>query len=172
MADTTNTGSTNWNAVMAGAGAGAGVAGGNIAAQGALDAGNAQLSAAQYEAAQMRQNAMQAQAIGSVRAQTAANNSLVAQSHALAVAAASGGGALDPSVVNVISKLAGEGSLAAQTEVYNGNEVARQTNNKADATVYAGGLKQYAGQIDANAYKVKQIGSLISSASSIYSMFK
>lgn len=46
-------------------------------------------------------------------------------SRALALAAASGGGASDPTVVNNLADIAGEGEYRALTALYNGEEEAR-----------------------------------------------
>ena len=65
---------------------------------------------------------------------------MLLQSRALAVAAASGGGALDPTVLNLIGGIAGEGQLAADTERYNAAVDAQGMRTQAAATEYEGKL--------------------------------
>lgn len=57
----------------------------------------------------------------------------LAQSRTLALAAASGGGASDPTVVNLMADLAGEGEYRALTALYNGEEEARGLEAQATA---------------------------------------
>ena len=90
------------------------------------------------------------------------------KSRAMAVAAASGGSTLDPSVINIISGFDSEGQLAANTTLYNANEGAKQKEfsavlkrnsgsdyaiagaNTADAYRTAGTLAQKTGNANAN----------------------
>lgn len=55
------------------------------------------------------------------------------QSRALAVAAASGGGASDPTVINILSRLEGEGEYRSLVALYEGEEVARSKEAQASA---------------------------------------
>ena len=55
----------------------------------------------------------------------------LASSRALAIAAASGGGSDDPSVVNAIANIAGEGEYRALTALYDGNIQADDTMREA-----------------------------------------
>lgn len=59
--------------------------------------------------------------------------SRLVQSRGLAVAAASGGGADDPTVVNLIANLEGEGEYRALTSLYEGNERAIGMEDEARA---------------------------------------
>ena len=101
--------------------------------------------AADYQAAQLRVNAGQAQAQGQAASVDEMRRSRLIQSRALALAAASGGGASDPTVIHLISNLALEGELARRTQLYNGDERARSLRNQALATEYEGLTNQYAG---------------------------
>jgi hypothetical protein len=109
---------------------------------GTLTGGLDEKKAAEFQAAQLRQNAGQAMAsaqrdLYSVQEQTA----LVA-SRALAVAAASGGGASDPTVVKIMAGIAGEGSYRAAVALYQGEEKARAMLNQARAVEYQGELSK------------------------------
>lgn len=138
--------------------------------------------AADYQAAQMRVNATQAEAQGQVASLEEMRKSRLVQSRALALAAASGGGASDPTVIHLISNLAAEGELARRTQIYNGNERARALRNQAIATEYEGLTQQYAGinaenAANASADAISTAGkwqvasTLVSGASSLYGRF-
>lgn len=97
------------------------------------------------------------------------------QSRALAVAAASGAGAVDPSVLDIIGGIAGEGELAAQTELYQGEDSAAYREyqarmyrasgaDNATALNYQGAIQKQAGQSAA-------LGTIINGASSLYTMY-
>src|SRR5690606_1168127 len=93
----------------------------------ALEAsGRAAEQAAIFEARQMRTQAGQEQAVSQRAAEERMREAGLLMSRAQAVAAASGGGALDPTVLRIIGGLAAEGELAAATEQYNDDERARQ----------------------------------------------
>lgn len=94
--------------------------------------------AAQYKAAQLRINAGQDQASAQRSAQDADKQSQIVASRALAVAAASGGGASDPGVVTIMARNAAEGAYRQQVALYQGDEKARVENMQADATEYEG----------------------------------
>lgn len=87
----------------------------------------------QFQAAQLVQNAGQEQAAGQIGAanQDLATSYIVSQ--ALARAAASGGGASDPTVINNIARIQGEGKYRADVARYEGDSKARQMNLQADA---------------------------------------
>jgi hypothetical protein len=59
-------------------------------------------------------------------------------STALAHAAASGGGASDPTVVNLIARNAGESAYRQAVALYGGDEAARTMQLQADAREYEG----------------------------------
>lgn len=80
---------------------------------------------AKFEASQMEQAAGQQQAIAQKAMGEELRRSELLQSRALAIAGASGAGVSDPTVMKLMSDLAAEGQLAAQTQKYNGDEAAR-----------------------------------------------
>jgi hypothetical protein len=89
--------------------------------------------AADYRAQQLRINAGQAQAGAQRQAFDVDRQTQFITSRALAVAAASGGGASDPTVVNLIARDAGEGAYRKQIALYQGNDQARLLDSEADA---------------------------------------
>ena len=94
--------------------------------------------AAEYQAAQLRQNAGLQQASAQRQAFDIDRQSQYVASAALASAAASGGGASDPTVVNLISRNAGEFAYRKAVALYGGDERARLMNMQADAIEYEG----------------------------------
>jgi hypothetical protein len=94
--------------------------------------------AAQFEAAQMRQNANTAEAASQRTASDIDRQTQFVTSRALAVAAGSGGGASDPTVVNLIARDAGEGAYQKQLALYGGRDRARLDNEQADAKTFEG----------------------------------
>lgn len=94
--------------------------------------------AAQFQASQLRQNANSAQAASERSAFDIDRQTQYITSRALAVAAASGGGASDPSVVRLIARDAGEGAYQKQLALYAGNDRARLDLENADAKTYEG----------------------------------
>lgn len=94
--------------------------------------------AAQYKATQLRINAGQDQASAQRSAADVDRQSQLVASRALAVAAASGGGASDPGVVTILARNAEEGAYKKQVALYQGDEKARVENMQADSTEYEG----------------------------------
>lgn len=106
--------------------------------------------AAEFQAEQLRQNAGQAQAASQRQAFDVDRQSQYIASTALAHAAASGGGASDPTVVGLIARNAGEFAYRKAVALYQGNDRARLDNLQADAKEYEGS------NINANSEKVAQ----------------
>lgn len=96
-------------------------------------------AAAEFQAAQLRQNAGQAQAASQRTAMDVDKQAAYTASAALATAAASGGGASDPTVVNLIAKNAGEFAYRKQVALYGGDDKARLDNLTASAKEFEGG---------------------------------
>jgi hypothetical protein len=131
-------------------------AGGQIAGGAAARrAGEAKQKASEFTAQQLEQNAGQQQAASQRAAQEELRKSMLLQSRAIAVAAASGGGALDPTVVRLVGSLSKEGQLAFDTAIYGGEERARGMVNQAKATRYEGAQQALAGR---EAEKAARIG--------------
>lgn len=118
-----------------------------VAGMNKIQAGFAGLDAAHYQSAQLRQNAGQVQAAGQRQAYDVDQQTRMIQSRALALAAASGGGASDPGVVNIMAKTAAEGAYRKAMTLYNADERAQTMMMAADA-------KDYEGEVDKRNAKV------------------
>jgi hypothetical protein len=90
--------------------------------------------------------------------------SRLAQSRALAVAAASGGGASDVTVEHVIANIAGEGAYRSAVALFDGEEKARSLRMKGWAARETGASKERAGYIQG-------VSSLLSSGTSLYGKY-
>jgi len=121
-------------------------------------------SAANDEAAQLEQNAGQQIASSQRAALSDEQQARLAQSRALAVAAASGGGASDPTIVGILSRLNGEGTYRSMVDLYQGQERARQLNDQASAA-------RYKGESAASNSKLSAAATLVSGSSSMYSKY-
>lgn len=176
---------TDWiPAVTTLIGGGLSLYGGQQAASGAIDAGNATLSASQRSAAAYRdagerqsaseiikarrakeaddfaasqylQNAGQAVAAAQRAALDEGRKARLVASRAVALAAASGAGASDVSVVNLVGRIKGEGAYNAQVHMYQGEEQARQMRMAAKAKQYQGLTAEEAGGLNAADIRAK-----------------
>lgn len=106
--------------------------------------------AAQFQADQLKQNAGQARAASQHDAADIERQSQLVASRALAVAAAGGGGASDPGVLNIISRNAAEGAYRRAAALYQGEDRASAMESQAAAT-------EYQGQINSRAAKKESI---------------
>ena len=134
----------------------------------AAEAGADQQRLAEFQAAQLEQNAKQQIAVGQRQSAEDLRQSRLLQSRAIAVAAASGGGAMDPTVLNIIGGIDAAGHYAAESSIYNAKETARGMKDQAKALRYSGGQAAEAG-------KVARLGSRMSAFSTVlsgYSGFK
>jgi hypothetical protein len=114
------------------------VAGQLTGAIGHVQYGMEAAQAAEFQAAQLRQNANNAVAAGQHRAEDVDRQAKILASNALAAAAAGGGGASDPGVVNIIAGVAAEGAYRKAVALYEGQDRARALNLDADTREYAG----------------------------------
>ena len=122
------------NAVGTGIEAGGAVVGGLSH----IEFGQQAQQSAEFQAAQLRQNAGQAQASAQHAAYDVDRQAQYTASTALATAAASGGGASDPTVVNLIARNAGEFAYRKAVDLYQGDDKARLMNLQADAKEFEG----------------------------------
>lgn len=121
-------------------------AGGLLSAKGALDEGDAAAADAQETAAQLRENAGQAEAAGQHAGEEELRKAELTMSRMLAVAAASGASAVDPTVVKLASGVAAEGELNAGMQRFNAESQARGMRLQADAGIRRGKAIQRASQ--------------------------
>jgi len=152
-------------AILGGFGTGMAATGQLQAGKAARNVGEAQQRSAEFEAQQLDTNVGQVQAAAQRAAMEEQRKSMALQSRAIAVAAASGGGALDPTVLALVSGLSKEGQLAADTQIYGGEERARAMRNQAKATRYEGAQRAEAGQIKERTSRVSAVSTILSGAS-------
>jgi uncharacterized protein YfiM (DUF2279 family) len=156
---------------MAAAGAVSSVMGGMSSASAAKEAGARQKTANEFEAAQLDQAAGQAIATSQREAEEQRRNTRMVQSRALALSAASGGGTMDPTVVNLIGDIAGEGAYRAGVALYQGADKARQLGMASSAKRYEGDLAVETANNKAKAYRIQGITGALGSASSLFGKF-
>jgi hypothetical protein len=121
-------------------------------------------ASANYQANQLDQSAGQQFASAQRASLSDQQQARMAQSRALAVAAASGGGASDPTVMSIMSRLAGEGTYRGMVDLYQGREKARQLEDQANAL-------RFQGDIASSNSKYSSAATLVSGASSMYSKY-
>lgn len=93
------------------------------------------------------------------------------ESRALAVAAASGAGASDTTVVNIINDIAAEGAYRSSLALFEGQERARQLRAGAEVRREGGDLQAEYGAQTAKAYEIGSVASLFSGAGSLYARY-
>jgi hypothetical protein len=131
-------------------------------------------AAAEFTAMQLEQQAGDAIASAQRRAWNEDRATKYLASETLARAAASGGGASDPTVINLIAKQAEEGAYRRQVALYEGDSRARAMRLQAEARRFEGGSQRSAAE---NAGKASMFGagtSLLTSMakdSSLYQRF-
>ena len=116
-----------------------------LSSVGAVQQGNAQKKAANYQAAQREQQAGQDRATSQRQAIGQRKQANLVASRTRANAAASGGGAFDPNVVDILGDIEGQGEYNALSALFNGEERARGMEMQASAARYQGRQAQTAG---------------------------
>lgn len=109
------------------------VGGAGLSAAGSIIGGNSQAKELRMQAAQLDAQAGDDRASAQRQSIEERRQTRIAGSRALALAASSGGGADDPSVVNLIANMEGEGEYRALTALYNGETEARSKEDQAAA---------------------------------------
>lgn len=139
-------------------------AGTALSAYGQYRAGQSAARKQRFEARQMAQQAQQAQASSQREAYEVERQGRLLQSRALAVAAASGGGASDPTVMNQIARLAGETEYKKMVALYEGE-------SRADAlSLSAAVSRQDASELE-KAGIIAAGGTVLSGGTSLYSKY-
>jgi hypothetical protein len=139
-------------------------AGANAEAQAKANA-----QALEFQAAQLEQQAGQERAASQRAAGEREREARLLQSRALALSAASGAGAFDPSVVQIISELAGEGAYRAGLELYEGESKAKSAELAAASRRLEAKGEIQAGKAAREGYEMAAGLSLVSGAGSILS---
>lgn len=135
-----------------------------LKAGGSIFGGIAANKAAKNEARQLEGQAVVERATSQRQAMEERRQARLLQSRSLAVAAASGGGADDPTVVNIMSDLEGEGEYRALTALYEGETEAQGLEAQARARRKEGKNAKIAGFINAGA-------SLLDAGSTMYDRY-
>lgn len=115
---------------MAGIGAILGVVGSVVSAMGTIAQANAAVSAAKAEQKQLSHMAAEKQAVATRDAQSRAREARLLLSRQQAVAASSGGGATDPTVMELAGGIAREANVGQREAVRQGQEEGRMLNYK------------------------------------------
>lgn len=136
------------------------IAGTAISAAGALESGRAAQSNANFQAAQMTQQAAQERAAGSRAAAEEARRKRLIQSRAMAVGAASGGG-VDYRGIGEIEE---EGEMRVLSALYEGEERGRGMD------VGAAG-KRFGGKAARAASQYRAVGTVLDGAASFYEKY-
>ncbi len=152
--------------------------GGQIASQGALQAGQAAREAAYYRAAGLRQNAQEERAAGQRDMFNVQTKTKDIQSTLRARAAASGGGATDPTIMALQDQIETAGSVGALTEMYKGENRARGLVDSArgeeisgDAALTGANYRSQGAKGRASGAMNSGYASLLSGASSMFDKF-
>lgn len=146
-------------------------AGGMSAASAAERQGQQMREAQQYKAAQLESQATQAVASSQREAQEQERRARLVASRALAVSAASGAGASDPTIEKIISDIDGEGAYRSMVALYQGEERARTLRMGADAARYEGDMAVQSGEERASGMRMGALGSLAAGGAGLYARF-
>ena len=141
------------------------------ASRAAMDNASREAQASVFVANQYTQQAGQEIAVAQRQAIEVRRQSQLLQSRALAVAAASGAGASDPTIIQLISQVSGEGAYRAAVALYDGEEKARQLRMKADASRYEAASAVASGEAQSSAYKLSAASSLLQGAGTLYTRY-
>lgn len=135
-------------------------------------------AAKEFEAQQLEQEAGTAIAIAQRQKAEEARTARLVASRALAVAAASGAGASDSTVVNLIAGIKGEGAYRGAVAMYEGEERSRKLLMGADARRYEGAVGIEGSNDAARAYDFKNqatslqaTGQLMQAAGSLFGKY-
>ena len=139
-------------------------AGTALNAYGKYRAGDSAKKRANFEAKQMESEAGQRLAASQRQAQEYERQGRLQASRALAIAAASGGGAMDPTVVDIMGDLAGESNYRKMVALYEGEEQANKLRMGAESRREEGDLAKEAG-------KIGVLGTALSGGTSLYSIY-
>lgn len=121
-----------------------------------------------FQRDQMTQNAGQDIAAAQRKAHNEKVRANMLASRAVAAAGASGGGLTDPSIINLIADIQGEGAYRSNVQLYQGEEQARGSLMGADAKNYEAESAIIGGRQKSNAYLMK---GFTGAGSTLYSRF-
>jgi hypothetical protein len=157
--------------ILSGIGTGMEVEGNNRLAENARLSAQRQAAALQFQKEQATINAGQAAAASQMSAQEQRRQGALINSRAQALAAASGGGAVDPTVVRIMANNAGETALRASIALYQGEEQARQLRMVAAARGYDAQTAIAEGEARAEAYGLAAKTAVVKGAGSMFAKY-
>lgn len=134
-------------------------------------AGQRRKVASQFEAEQYLINAGQTVASSQLQAAEARRQAGLVESRILAVAAAGGGGASDPTIINLISKTSARGAYNSAVALYQGEDQARSMRMAAAAKNYEGQMAEEAGYMKAQGYRTASTTALLKGAGSLFNKY-
>lgn len=137
--------------------------------------GKAQEAVAEYEASQLRYKAGQERASAQRAAEQERRKGRLAASRARAVAAASGGGATAPTVMDILSTLRGQSEYNAGVAMYEGEETAKGLEAQAENTEaegkYARAAANYRAKYTKRLGYLNAAGTLVSGGATFYGKY-
>ncbi len=142
------------------------------AGKAAQEAALARQAALEHQAKQARQNAGQERAASQRASKEQRRQAQLVESRALAVAAASGAGAADPTVENILGGIGAEGEFRALSELFIGEERARGLEFQADIKVFEGNQERRAGDIARRLSRTKAAGQVFGGGAKLLKSFK
>lgn len=142
-----------------------------VAGSASRQAGKSQKAAADFEAEQLRINAGQSVASAQRDALEQRRKASIVASRALAVASASGAGASDPTIMNIIADIEGRGAYNAAVAMYQGEDRARLMRMGAAAKTYEGELAEQGGKQKQAAYNMTAFGAAATGGASLYGKY-
>lgn len=157
--------------ILTGIGTGMEYMGNEQLAENARLSAQRQAAALQFQKEQHTINAGQAIAASQMSAEQQRKQGALINSRAQALAAASGGGAVDPTVVRIMANNAGETALRANIALYQGEEQARQLRMAAAARGYDAQMAIAEGDAKADAYESAATTSLFKGAGSMFAKY-
>lgn len=122
---------------------------GTIGAAGTIMEGNEARAGSKFEAAQLKAQADQEIGLAGEKAAEKAREAKLANSRNLAVAAASGAGAADPTVLQIMGDVEAQGIHNSLTEMFKGQTRRADLLSEANARKFAGKNAQTAGYLGA-----------------------
>lgn len=134
-------------------------------------AGERKKVAAEFNATELERQAGIAVALGQREAMEERRVAEYAASRALAVAAASGGGVSDPTVVKLLADHKGMGAYKASLALYEGEERARQFRISAMSERLGGSGALEEGLAQARAYNTRAIGMTVRTMGGLYAKY-
>lgn len=139
--------------------------------QGYMEHGMTSAAAAQFAAQQMRANANAAAGSAERQGEDIGLRTQYIASRALSMAAGGGGGASDPTVINTIARIQGEGAYRQASAIYSGQERARQMDIAASGEVWSGNEELRVGRQAANASDIAATSTVLKGATSLFERF-